>query len=199
MFRKKPSQPSLPPEWLIVGLGNPGPEYAYTRHNVGFEVIDELARESGVKLNTRQHRAVYGPAMLGSTPVLLAKPMTFMNLSGQAIGPILRSAGLKPDRLLVITDDLDLPPGKVRLREKGSAGGHNGHRSIIQTLGTQEYARLKIGVGKVDREDTVGHVLSKFTPSERTLINEAIERSVMAVQLLLTEGITIAMTRVNGA
>lgn len=197
MFRRKPAEPSLPPEWLIVGLGNPGPEYQRTRHNVGFDLIDKLAEGARAKLPTRRHRAVYGPATVADRPVVLAKPLTFMNLSGQAVKPLLGELSLKPDRLIVIADDLDLPLGKIRLRAQGSAGGHNGHKSLIQSLGTQDYIRLKIGIGK--GEETVDHVLSRFTPEERVDIDRALKIAADAIACVISEGVERAMGQFNGA
>ena len=198
MFRKKPSkEPMLPPEWLIIGLGNPGPEYSGTRHNVGFEVIDRLASSAKKKLDVRKHRAVYGQAEIAGVSVVLMKPMTFMNLSGQAAAPVSHSFGIAPERVLVISDDLDLPVGKLRVRSTGSAGGHNGHKSIIQALGTIEYPRIRIGVGKTDRSETIDHVLGKFTPDERSLIDDALKAAVSIVEVTLREGLQAAMSQYN--
>lgn len=180
---------------MIVGLGNPGPEYARTRHNVGFDVIDALAARHRIKLTERKHRANYGVGSLGGVGVVLVKPMTFMNLSGQAVAPIARVYGIPPERILVIADDLDLDVGRVRLKPKGGAGGHNGHKSIIAALGTQEYPRLKIGIGKAD--ETVDHVLSTFHPDERAVIERAIERCVEGVEAVLSDGLEKGISRVN--
>lgn len=197
MFRRKPKPPIAPPEWLIVGLGNPGPEYARTRHNLGFAVVDELARRHGIRVDQRKHRAVYGVGEVRGTVVVIAKPMTFMNLSGQAVAPLARSYGLGPDRVLVVSDDLDLEVGRVRMKPKGGAGGHNGHKSIIAALGTQEYPRLKIGVGK--GSEAVEHVLGGFRPDERAAIDAAIVQAADGVETLLTEGLDIAISRTNSA
>lgn len=194
MFRKKPPVISAPPIWLVVGLGNPGPEYSGTRHNLGFEVIDALASRAKVKLTTRQHRAVFGNALVGGESVLLVKPMTFMNLSGQAVAPLARAKGIKPERVLVLADELDLALGQLRLRAKGSAGGHNGHRSLIASLGTQEYPRIKLGVGKTDRSQTVDFVLGRFDPEERVLANEAVERACQIVELVVSAGLDRALS-----
>lgn len=194
MFRKKPPVVMAPPTWMVVGLGNPGPEYAGTRHNLGFEVIDALAQSAKVKLNTRQHRAVFGPATIGGESVLLVKPMTFMNLSGQAIAPLARAKGIKPERILVLADELDLALGQLRLRAKGSAGGHNGHRSLITSLGTQEYPRIKLGVGKTDRSQTIDFVLGRFDPEERVLANEAVGRACQIVELVVSAGLDRALS-----
>lgn len=195
MFRRKPSV-LIEPSWLIVGLGNPGPEYRGTRHNVGFDVIDSLAEAGSIRLSENRHRAKYGLGVLHDVGVVLVKPLTYMNLSGQAVAPLAKHYSIKPANILVIADDLDLPVGKVRLRSKGSAGGHNGHRSLIASLGTTEYPRLKIGIGNVKGE-TVDHVLTTFHPDERTVINEAIHICCEGIQTLLTSGIDAAMRQVN--
>lgn len=199
MFRKKPAAPILPPEWLVVGLGNPGPEYRGTRHNVGFEFIDGLAERHRIKLDRSKHQARYGIGRLFETSVVLVKPLTFMNLSGRAIAPLLREYGLGVDRLLVVADDTDLPPGRVRLRPEGSAGGHNGHKSLIQSLGTQDYARLKIGIGRTAKDETIDHVLGPFRPDERPEIDAALRRCEAAVELLFHRGVEAAMQEANGS
>lgn len=186
----------LPPEWLIVGLGNPGPEYAGTRHNIGFDVVEALAAAHKVKLGNRKHRAVFGEGMVGDVSVILAKPMTYMNLSGQAVSALARVYHLAPARVLVIADDLDLPLGRLRIRMEGGAGGHNGHKSIIQSLGTQAYPRLRIGIGKGG--ETVDHVLSKFHPDERVVVKEVSEKAVQAIETVLQRGVEIAMANFNG-
>ncbi len=185
MFRKK-AAPALPPEWLVVGLGNPGAEYRGTRHNVGFEVVERLAKIAGVKLDRGRQRAMVAQATLGGHGVLLVKPLTYMNLSGQAVAPLAKQAGIKPERVLVIADDLDLPLGKLRYRAEGSAGGHNGHKSLIQSLGTQAYPRIKIGIGR--GEETIDHVLSTFTQNERPTVDSAVETTAQAVMDLINHG-----------
>ena len=196
MFRRKPKEPTLPPEWLIVGLGNPGPEYAGTRHNIGFDVVEALAGAHKIKLAVRKHRAVYGEGSVAGTSVVLAKPMTFMNLSGQAVAALGKSYGLKPDRVVIVADDLDLPLGKLRVRAEGGAGGHNGHKSVIQSLGTQSYPRLRIGIGKDGQ--TIDHVLSKFHPDERKDVADAVQRAVKAIETLVEFGVERAMGEFNG-
>jgi PTH1 family peptidyl-tRNA hydrolase len=173
---------------MIVGLGNPGPEYRGTRHNVGFEVIDLLASRNGIKLDRGRNRALVGNTTLAELPVLLVKPMTYMNLSGQAVAPLARANSLKPPRVLIVADDIDLVLGKLKLKLKGSAGGHNGHKSIAASLQSQEYPRLKIGVGDADRTEVIDHVLSRFTPQERAVIDDAIEDCVRACEVLLRQG-----------
>jgi PTH1 family peptidyl-tRNA hydrolase len=197
MFRRRPPDPAPPPEWLIAGLGNPGPEYAGTRHNVGFEAVDRLARLHGLRLDQRKFRALYGAGTIGGAPVALCKPMTYMNLCGQAVAPLLRHFGLGPGRLLVIADELDLPAGKVRMRPKGGAAGHNGHRSIQAALGAQDYPRIRVGIASPADGGTVAHVLSRFHSSERAAIDAALDLVVAGVETLLTEGIDKALTQVN--
>jgi len=197
MFRKAPPAPTLPPTWIVVGLGNPGPEYRGTRHNVGFDVVDLLAERSRTKLDKSKHRAKYGVGTVAGEPVGLVKPLTYMNLSGQAVAPLMREWGLKPDHVLVIADDLDLDVGRVRLKPKGSAGGHNGHKSLIQSLGTMEYPRLKIGIGSVGRPQTIDHVLGPFHPDERDAIAIAIQRAADAVEAIVSTGLEAALSRVN--
>lgn len=192
MFWKK-STPGLPPEWLIVGLGNPGGEYKGTRHNVGFEVIDRLAETHRIKIGKGKHRAITGLGKVSDTQVLLAKPLTYMNLSGQSVGPLARESELKPENVFVVADDLDLPVGKLRIKLGGSAGGHNGHKSIISGLRSQEYPRLKIGIGKAKKDGTIDHVLGAFDREERDLIDDAIRTSVKVCEALASGGIQAAL------
>jgi peptidyl-tRNA hydrolase, PTH1 family len=188
MFRRKPPEPALPVEKLVIGLGNPGPEYARTRHNVGFDLVEKLAAENGIKLNQSKNKALFGIGKVNGTQVAIIKPLTFMNLSGQAVAAFLRAYNLKSEDLIVIADDLDLPTAKLRFRAKGSAGGHNGHRSIIALIGTDEYARLKVGISKVDKAETKDYVLEKFTPEERVDIEQAYRKAIKAVEVWLESG-----------
>jgi PTH1 family peptidyl-tRNA hydrolase len=197
MFRKKPVEPSTPPVWMLVGLGNPGPEYKGTRHNVGFEFIDLLAEQQGIKLSTATHQARYGIGTVADVSVLLVKPLTFMNLSGRSVAPLAREYGLTPEKICVVADDLDLEVGRVRLKPKGSAGGHNGHKSLIASLQSSEYPRLKIGIGSVDRSQTVDYVLGRFNPDERSRIESAFGRCRLAVEALVTRGLEAALNVAN--
>lgn len=196
MFRRKPPEPEVA-EWVIVGLGNPGPQYRGTRHNVGFEVIDLLAARHHIKVQRSKHQALYGFGAIEGVPVVLVKPLTYMNLSGNALAAMARSVGVAPSHILVVADDLDLPVGRIRLKPKGSAGGHGGHKSIIERLGTSEYPRVKIGIGRTDKSETIDHVLGSFSPEERQDINEAIQRAAHAVEVVLQVGVERAMSRVN--
>jgi PTH1 family peptidyl-tRNA hydrolase len=134
-----------------------------------------------------KQRELVGSGTIGNVPVMLVKPMTYMNLSGQSVAPLARAAGLKPDRVLVVADDLDLGLGTVRLKTKGSAGGHNGHKSLISSLGSQDYPRIKIGIEKVDRRETIDHVLGGFSPAEREVVDSAIEAAARAVELIVSQ------------
>jgi len=194
-FRRKP-RVETPPEWLIVGLGNPGGEYRGTRHNVGFEVVDRLAAKHRVKMNRGRSRGLMGLGRIKGVGVALLKPLTYMNLSGQAVTAAARLHSIKPERILVISDDMDLELGRVRLKPKGGPGGHNGHKSIIQSLGTEEYPRLKIGIGAAP-EGGIDHVLGGFTAEERAVIDEAIDAAVAGCEAVVEAGVERAMNFVN--
>lgn len=186
MFRKKPQPSYGQPEWLIVGLGNPGPEYRGTRHNVGFDAIDLLATRNRIKIDRGRNKALYGVGQIGGVTVGLVKPLTYMNLSGQSVAPLAHQQGVPPERILVIADDKDMVLGKLKMPERGSSGGHNGHKSLIASLGTQEYPRVKIGIG-AEEDDTIDHVLGKFNPDERSTINDALMAVAHAIEALVTE------------
>jgi peptidyl-tRNA hydrolase, PTH1 family len=179
----------------IVGLGNPGGEYAGTRHNVGFDVIDEVARRWGAKL--KAWKSVAALAVVPTHGVVLAEPTTFMNLSGEAVQRISDFYDIQPSEVLVVVDDVNLPLGRLRLRAAGSAGGHNGLRSVIQHMGPA-FARLRIGVGRGDPAwDLADHVLARFEREERPAVEEAIGRAADAAELFVAEGIDPAMNRFN--
>jgi PTH1 family peptidyl-tRNA hydrolase len=189
--------PGETPLKLIVGLGNPGAEYAQTRHNAGFEVIDVLARRHGISVNRRQFRALVGDGRIGSERVILMRPLTFMNLSGEAVAAAMRFYRLTPAELIVILDDVALPPGRLRLRYTGSAGGHNGLQNIIDRIGTQDFARIRIGVGPARSGDLINHVLSRFRPDELEPITAAYELAADAVECALSNSFETAMNRFN--
>ena len=182
---------------LIVGLGNPGAEYTGTRHNVGFEVIDALAKRQGIAVTKRNFKAVYGEGMIGGEKILLARPMTYMNLSGEAVGAIAHFYKIETADIIIVLDDIALPVGKLRLRFKGSAGGQNGLDNIIRHLNTQEVPRIRLGVGGAPPGDMRGHVLSKFRKDELPVIQEAYELAADAVECAVKEGFEIAMNRFN--
>jgi PTH1 family peptidyl-tRNA hydrolase len=183
---------------VVVGLGNPGSRYQGTRHNVGFAVIDELAKSPHASRFQSRFQAQVAELMEGNQKVLLVKPETFMNLSGRAVRQIIDFYQLPLESLLIVCDDINLPLGKLRARARGSHGGHNGLRDIQNHLSTTEYARLRIGVD-APRDEAIDHVLSRFSPSERPQIEEAVERAVQAVALWIEQGIEVCMNRFNAA
>lgn len=184
---------------MVVGLGNPGTEYANHRHNTGFRVVETLARaHSLVFARQKGTRAHVADGQIDSRPILLVKPQTFMNLSGRAVGRLSRAHEIPPQQILVIYDDLDLPLGRLRMRSEGGAGGHKGMRSIIETLGTQAFPRLRVGIDRPSgRLDPAEYVLQPFAKEEQACIANAIERSVRAIECWLAEGIEAAMDQFN--
>jgi PTH1 family peptidyl-tRNA hydrolase len=181
---------------LIAGLGNPGRRYAGTRHNVGFDVIDVLAERHGVSWESAPADALMG--RWRAAGVLLVKPLTFMNLSGHAVGELLRYFKIDLPDLLIVVDDVNLELGRLRARARGTAGGHNGLKSLIAQLGTEDFARLRIGVGRGDaRRDLADHVLATFDPDERTVVAETVSRTADAVELFVAEGIGPVMNKFN--
>ena len=187
------------PEWLVVGMGNPGEKYENTRHNVGFLTVDQLADRANVPVQKLKHRALTNTAEVGGVRVLLMKPVTYMNLSGEAVGEAARVYKIPPDRVLVISDDVSLPLGKLRVRKSGSAGGHNGLKSIIQHLGTDQFPRLKVGVGGKPHPDydMADWVLGKLQGEDKKAMDEAARRAAQAVECLLSQGMDKAMNQYN--
>ncbi len=186
--------------YLIIGLGNPGSKYAKTRHNVGFDCIDLLADKYNITMKELAFHAVLGKGIIQGQKVILAKPQTFMNLSGDSVIEILNYYKLDPtSEFIVLSDDVTLEPGTIRIRRKGSAGGHNGLKSIIARCGTQEFARIKIGVGAVPAQgDMINHVLGHFTRDDRALVEKSFERAIGAIQLMVQGEIDQAMNEYNG-
>ena len=189
-----------PVQWLVVGLGNPGPKYEWTRHNMGFLVIDQLADRADIPVQKLKFQALTNTALIGGQSVLLMKPTTYMNLSGQAVGQAARFYKIPPERVLVISDDIALPQGKLRIRRSGSAGGHNGLKDIIAHLGSDQFPRVKVGVGGKPHPDSdmADWVLSTFTGADRKAMEEAIDRAADAVTCLLEQGVDKAMAKYNG-
>lgn len=185
--------------FIIAGLGNPGLRYEGTRHNAGFAVIDALADKYHISVDGRKARAYIGKGIIGGSKVILAKPQTYMNLSGESLRGLTDYYKIDVEReLLVIYDDISLSPGQIRIRKKGSAGGHNGIKNIIVHLGTQVFPRIKMGVGEKPREfDLADHVLSRFSKEERKQMEEGCEKAVSAVELILEGGIEAAMNEYN--
>ena len=184
---------------LVVGLGNPGSEYAQHRHNVGFQVLDALAQAHGLSFSREKlARAHTAQGRIGGRSVLLAKPQTFVNRSGQAVARLARWFKIPPQQMLVVYDELDLPLGRLRLRADGSSGGHNGMRSIIQALGSQDFPRLRFGIGRPPGQmDPADFVLHPFSKEEKEVVAVVLDQAVAAVETWLQEGITVAMDRFN--
>ena len=187
---------------VIAGLGNPGAEYANTPHSIGFEVVDALAREIGASWKaSSSFGGELAAGMLGGMKVVLVKPMTYMNLSGDCVAPVVKYHNAKAaEDLLVVSDDIDLPVGKMRVRKGGSAGGHNGLKSVIERTGTPDFVRLRLGVGRDsrDRANVVGHVLGKFSPADRRVMDEVVAQAVKAIGTIELESAETAMNRYNG-
>lgn len=184
--------------FVIAGLGNPGREYAETKHNVGFCVIDRLAEKYHIDVTKFKQKALIGDGNINGRRVLLVKPQTFMNLSGESIREIVNFYKIPQDRFVVIYDDTSLPAGQIRLREKGSHGGHNGIRNIIQQMGTDVFYRIKVGIGeKPNGWDLADYVLAKFDKDTMPLMESGMDKAVEAVELILSRGISDAMNRMN--
>jgi PTH1 family peptidyl-tRNA hydrolase len=193
-----------PFDWLIVGLGNPGKEYVRTRHNVGQEVVEELARRRGDKLKAGRDHALVAESRIGTgddeVRVVLAFPLTYMNESGRAVRALARRYGIEdPRRIVVVQDELDLPPAVVRVKAGGGLAGHNGLRSIVAHLGTQDFLRVRIGVGKPPggKERGAQHVLGRMSARERTAFDVAVQQAADAVEAIVTDGVDAAMQRYN--
>jgi PTH1 family peptidyl-tRNA hydrolase len=185
-------------DFAIVGLGNPGPQYELSPHNLGFLTIDRLAARNGITVNRPECRALVGMGRIGSAEVLLAKPQTYMNLSGTSVKPLLEKWELTPARLIVVYDDLDLPWGSLRIRAKGSAGGHHGMESVIRSVGTNEFVRVRLGVhpGREVRDD-VEYLLAPLRSGLRKELDPLLDRAAEAVESIIADGVAMSMTKFN--
>ena len=185
-------------EYLIVGLGNPGAEYENTPHNLGFLVIDRLAESHGIRVSRKQNLSLVGLGAIGAKRIALAKPQTFMNLSGPAVSGLLERYGLKPDRLILVYDELALPWQELRIRPRGSDAGHNGMKSVVGSLGTNEFARVRLGIHPgVPIGDGAKFVLAKFKRAQKQEVEEVAGRGAAAVESILAEGVEKSMTAFN--
>jgi len=191
---------------LIVGLGNPGRNYAHNRHNAGFICLNYFARMQGIRFDKKQSRARTGLGAVAGNKVVVAKPQTHMNLSGQSVSRLVKKFDINLDNILVVHDDLDLPLGKIRIRQGGGSGGHKGVNSIITELGSRDFLRIRVGIGRpitsegsteVSEDDIIAYVLSDFTAEEKQTITEVIPEVSEAIYCLLTEGLTAAMNKYN--
>lgn len=197
LFHKEAAEETNTDKFMIVGLGNPGREHKGNRHNIGFMAVDRLAEVCQIELSKVQNKALIGNGRCANQPVILVKPQTYMNLSGDAVGSLAHFYKIPPDKVLVIFDELDLPLGTIRLREKGGAGGHNGMKSIINHLG-QEFPRLRLGIGRPPgKMPPAAYVLQDFGPDDLPLVAEMLNEAVRAVETFIQEGINLAMTRHN--
>lgn len=185
--------------YIIVGLGNPGREYKGTRHNAGFMVVDKIAKENNIRLNRRLHKAIEGKGVIGGESVVLVKPQTFMNLSGESVRKVIDYYKIEEKtNLIVISDDISLDVGNLRIRKKGSAGGHNGLKNIILHLGHDEFQRVRVGVGeKPSGADLIDHVLGHFGKEDMELIDDSVARAAEAVEMIITDGCDAAMNTFN--
>ena len=187
--------------WLIVGLGNPGKDYAYTRHNAGYRALDVLAQRLNCKVDKNKFQGMYGQTKFGSAKLFLLKPLTYMNLSGQSVLQLSAYFHIPPERIVVLFDDISLPPGRLRVRADGSAGGHNGIKSIIAQLGSQDFPRVKIGVGakpSADR-DLADWVLSPFSAQEEKALSFSLEKTADAALAIVEKGVPVAANLYNGS
>lgn len=199
-LEREKQQKSGAPQWLVVGLGNPGAKYEGTRHNAGFRALDSYCVKTGCKIDRMKFKALVGEAALGGARVLLMKPQTFMNLSGEAVGAAAAFYQLPPERIIVLSDDISLPVGTLRVRAKGSAGGQNGLKNIIHHLKTEEFPRVKIGVGQKPHPDydLSDWVLSRFAEEEQKAINAACADAMDAAAAIIAQGCAAAVQQYNG-
>ena len=185
---------------LIVGLGNPGREYAHNRHNVGFMAVDQLAKAHSAAFTRRQSKALITSIRIGEAPVILAKPQTFMNLSGESVASLVKFYDVPLNQLLVCFDDLDLPVGTIRLRAEGGSAGQNGMKSIIQHLGTQNFPRLRLGIGRPPgRMDPAAYVLQDFKDFDAEVMDMTLDKAAQAIETFVKEGVVTAMNKFNGS
>ncbi len=185
-------------QWLVAGLGNPGAEYERTPHNLGFLAVDRLAERHGIRISRKEAMALVGQGRVQGVTVLLAKPQTFMNLSGSSVNGLLVKAGLKPERLILLYDDLDLPWTSLRVRPSGSAGGHKGVRDVIRAVGSDEFPRVRMGIHGGRREgDGARIVLSQFGRAQEKDLDEVVDRAAAAVESIIADGVEMSMTRFN--
>lgn len=199
MFRRSKESGSSAIDYIIVGLGNPGREYENTRHNCGFDAVDKLAQDVGCQVKKLRFKSLTGECRIGSSKCLIMKPSTYMNLSGEAVVQAINFYKIDPSKVIVIFDDISLDAGKMRIRMKGSDGGHNGMKNIIYLTGSDMFPRIKVGVGKKPHPDydLKDWVLGRFSASDRKLVDEVLEKTVEAVKLMVEDKASEAMQRFN--
>lgn len=199
MTKKKADQGQVRIMFIIAGLGNPSREYDKTRHNVGFDTVDYLAEKHGISISEKKHKALVGKGIIADQKVILIKPQTYMNLSGESIRAVLDFYKVdEREKLIVIYDDISLPPGQLRIRKKGSAGGHNGIKNIITHLGHDTFMRIKVGIGeKPQGYDLADYVLGRFSKDDRVVMEEAFQEAADAIEVMITKGPDAAMNLFN--
>lgn len=183
--------------WVIVGLGNPGRKYENTRHNLGFLTVDHLAERHDINVNRIKFKSLVGTGTIRDQKVILVKPQTYMNLSGEAVREVVNFYKIPPERLVVIYDDFDIPVGSLRIRKSGSAGTHNGMRNIVYLLNTDQFPRIRVGMGGSQKDDLISFVIGGFTKEEVPLLEESIDQAIKAIECMLTRGVDMAMNRYN--
>ena len=183
--------------YLIVGLGNPEPEYSDTRHNMGFDVINNLSKKTGIEVTKNKFDALYGTGTIENEKVVLLKPQTYMNLSGRSIRECKNFFKIENDKIIVIYDDIDIEPGTIKIRKKGSAGSHNGMKSVINEIGTTEFPRIRVGTGQPQKEELVNYVLKKLSKDEKNVLEEGIEAASKSIIEIIKNGIDTAMNKYN--
>jgi len=184
--------------FLIVGLGNPGKEYEHTRHNVGFDIIDVISEKYNIDLNKKKFKGMYGDGTIANEKVILLKPLTYMNLSGESVKEVTDFYKIPKENVIVIYDDISLEVGRMRIREKGSAGGHNGIKNIIAHFNSDVFPRIKVGVGQPVQRDLVSHVLGKFSKDDREILSKVFEAASDATENIIEKGTAEAMNKFNG-
>ena len=184
--------------YLIVGLGNPESEYAHTRHNMGFDTINELAKNNNINITKTKFKALYETGIIQNEKVILLKPQTYMNLSGESIKEVVNFYNIEPKEIIVIYDDIDIEKGKIKLRKKGGAGSHNGMKSVVEELNTTDFARIRVGIGQPEfKSDMINYVIGKVPEDEQKILKEGTHKAAEAVEEILKNGIDIAMNKFN--
>lgn len=184
--------------YLIIGLGNPEEEYAKTRHNMGFDTINKLANEYGIEVNKTKFNSIYGCGIINNEKVILVKPQTYMNLSGQAVQRFVNFYKVSAEKIIVIYDDMDIEKGIIKIRKKGGPGGHNGMKSVIEELGTQNFSRIRVGIGKpIHKNDMINYVLGNILDEEYNILSQGVEKAESAIKEIVKNGIDIAMNKYN--
>ena len=184
--------------YIIAGLGNPGSKYEKTRHNMGFNTINKISQQYNIEVKQNKFQALYGSGMIEKEKVILLKPQTYMNLSGNSVKEVVDFYKIEKEKILVIYDDMDIEPGKIKIRKKGSAGGHNGMKSIIQMIGTEEFPRIRVGIGRpIRKDDEINYVIGAIPEEDLKRLDEGIEKAQKAVEEILRNGVDSAMNKYN--